>query len=178
MITQYSGKERGVMFLPEIGDEVVVAFENGDPERPVVLGSLWNGKDLGPRNPYRNQDDIKQNEVKRIITKSGNTIEIIDTSGKEVIDLYTAKKECSVQLNNENKTITVHSEKDIISNSPENIKESSMKITMDAVDEINEAAGKKIKINAGVELYLEGPGGSIKIDASGVTIQGVLVKIN
>jgi uncharacterized protein involved in type VI secretion and phage assembly len=107
MVSQYSGKDRGVMFLPEVGDEVVVAFENGDPERPIIIGSVWNGKDLGPRNPYWDGDDLKKNEVKRIVTKSGNSIDIVDTEGKEVIQLCTANKGCLVQLNNKDKIIVL-----------------------------------------------------------------------
>jgi type VI secretion system secreted protein VgrG len=118
MMTPYTGKDRGLMFLPEVGDEVVVAFENGDPERPIVIGSVWNGKDTAPRDPYRSKDDIDNNEVKRIITKTGNTIEIVDTEGKEVIEIYTPKKDCWIQLNNDKKAISFHSEKDILIEAP------------------------------------------------------------
>lgn len=38
------GNRTGLWALPEIGDEVIVAFEQGDPRNPVVLGSLWDGK--------------------------------------------------------------------------------------------------------------------------------------
>jgi Rhs element Vgr protein len=118
MMTPYAGKDRGIMFLPEKGDEVVVAFENGDPERPIVIGSVWNGKDTAPRDPYRTKDDVENNEVKRIITKTGNTIEIVDTQGKEAIEIYTPKKDCWIQLNNDKKAISLHSEKDILIEAP------------------------------------------------------------
>jgi uncharacterized protein involved in type VI secretion and phage assembly len=99
--TPHSGGSRGMMFLPEIGDEVVIAFELGDPERPVIIGSLWNNRDQAPRDPYRQQSDIDQNETKRIITKSGNTISIIDTPNKEVIEFATPDNRCWLQLSND-----------------------------------------------------------------------------
>jgi uncharacterized protein involved in type VI secretion and phage assembly len=40
-----AGKERGVLMLPQVGDEVLIGFEHDDPNRPFVIGSLWNGKD-------------------------------------------------------------------------------------------------------------------------------------
>ncbi|MGM0578101.1 MAG: phage baseplate assembly protein V [Myxococcota bacterium] len=46
--TPMAGLERGIWFLPEVDDEVLVMFEHGDVRRPVVIGSLWNGKDLPP----------------------------------------------------------------------------------------------------------------------------------
>jgi len=132
----HGGGNRGMIFLPEIGDEVVVAFEHGDPERPIIIGSLWNNRDLAPRTPYRQQSDIDQNEVKQIITKSGNTISIIDTPNKEVIELATPGNRCWIQLSNDKSApdpkstpgvdittsnvprITLHSDGDIVLDAP------------------------------------------------------------
>ena len=46
--TMMAGRNRGTMFIPDIGDEVLVAFEHGDPRLPFVIGALWNGKDQPP----------------------------------------------------------------------------------------------------------------------------------
>ena len=40
-----AGKDRGLLMMPLVGDEVLVGFEHGDARRPFVLGSLWNGED-------------------------------------------------------------------------------------------------------------------------------------
>jgi len=88
MMTPHAGGGRGFMFMPEVGDEVVVAFEDGDPERPMVLGCVWNGVDQAPRGEFRS-DDVAPNEVKRIVTKSGNRLQFVDTKGKESIVLST-----------------------------------------------------------------------------------------
>ena len=84
----HAGPDRGFMFMPEVGDEVAVAFEDGDPERPVILGSLWNGVHTQPREELRG-DDIAANDVKRIMTKSGNRIQMSDKPGVETIVLAT-----------------------------------------------------------------------------------------
>lgn len=108
MAVPYSGNARGVHFLPEIGDEVLVIFELGDPERPIVLGAVWNGKDLA--------QTTDKNVAKRIVTRSGNTIQFFDEDGsKERIEIYSATGQCWVQLANNGgqPLLTIHSEGDI-----------------------------------------------------------------
>jgi type VI secretion system secreted protein VgrG len=82
MMTPHAGGGRGFMFMPEKGDEVVVAFEDGDPERPVVLGCVWNGVDTAPRETFWG-DDIAPNDVKRVMTKSGTRFQMVDKEGKQ-----------------------------------------------------------------------------------------------
>ncbi|HYZ87621.1 MAG TPA: phage baseplate assembly protein V [Bryobacteraceae bacterium] len=89
MIAPHAGSGRGFMFMPEVGDEVLVAFEHGDPERPVVLGSLWNGVQSAPREGFWSGDDVACNDVKRIVTKSGHRIQFVDVPGKECMVLAT-----------------------------------------------------------------------------------------
>ncbi len=108
MAMPYAGNERGVHFLPEIGDEVLVAFELGDPERPIVLGALWNGADHAPTTAH--------NVAKRIVTRSGNTIQFFDQdSNNERIEIFSATGKCWLQLANNGgqPLLTIHSEGDI-----------------------------------------------------------------
>ncbi|GGG97492.1 type VI secretion system Vgr family protein [Silvibacterium dinghuense] len=87
-VSPHAGPDRGFMFMPEVGDEVAVAFEDGDPERPVILGALWNGVQTQPRAELRG-GDIADNDVKRIMTKSGNRIQMSDKAGVETLILAT-----------------------------------------------------------------------------------------
>ena len=91
-----AGKDRGVYFLPEIDDEVLVAFEHGNPSFPLILGALWNGQDSPPA---KNEDG--KNDVRVIKSRSGHVIrltdkdneakiEIIDNSGKNSLVFDTA----------------------------------------------------------------------------------------
>jgi uncharacterized protein involved in type VI secretion and phage assembly len=87
-LTPYAGADRGVFFRPEIGDEVFVAFEEGDPERPVILGSAWNMSDAIPNEGFWG-GETHNNDVKRIVTKSGHRISLIDKQGAESIAIAT-----------------------------------------------------------------------------------------
>ncbi len=87
-LTPYAGAGRGLFFRPEVGDEVLVAFEEGDPERPVILGSAWNMSDAIPNEDFWG-GETHENDVKRIVTKSGHRISLIDKQGAESIGIAT-----------------------------------------------------------------------------------------
>ena len=76
-----AGSGTGVYFLPDVGDEVLVAFEHGDLAKPVILGSLWNGTRQPPQS---NVDGL--NRLRTIKTK-GHTIVFDDTTGMEKIQI-------------------------------------------------------------------------------------------
>jgi uncharacterized protein involved in type VI secretion and phage assembly len=88
MISPSAGADRGMMFMPEVGDEVLLGFEHGDMERPYVLGGLWNGVDGTPRNEFWG-GDVEKNNIKRIVTKSGHRIQLSDQPGQEAITIAT-----------------------------------------------------------------------------------------
>jgi len=78
--TPMAGNQMGMYFLPEVGDEVLVAFEHGDLSNPVVIGSLWN-----PRVPPPTTNSNGQDNIRMIKTRSGHTITLDDTDGSENI---------------------------------------------------------------------------------------------
>src|SRR5687768_6151379 len=78
------GKDRGTVWLPEVGDEVLVAFEKGDIDHPYVLGGLWNGVDVPPE---KNEDG--NNDTKMIKTRCGHQVKFFDKAGEEQIEIKT-----------------------------------------------------------------------------------------
>ena len=121
-ISPHAGPDRGFMFMPEVGDEVAVVFEDGDPERPIIIGSLWNGVQQAPRAEFWGSE-IEDNNVKRIITKSGNRVQFIDTPEKESVIIATPNKLriSMIEKTNEHgrSTILLHSEDgDILLSAP------------------------------------------------------------
>ena len=85
-----TGVGTSAMWIPDIGDEVVLAFEHGDPNRPVVIGSLWNGKDLPPSS-------LPANKFRSLFqgrSASGGINEIVldDTNGQERLILRSGNQ--------------------------------------------------------------------------------------
>jgi uncharacterized protein involved in type VI secretion and phage assembly len=80
-----AGNNRGTWFIPDVGDEVLVAFEGGDPARPYVVGALWNGQDAGPAN----MDGAGRNNLKVLRSRNGVKVTLDDQDGQEKMILET-----------------------------------------------------------------------------------------
>lgn len=83
LATLMAGRERGTWFIPEVDDEVLVAFTAGDPRRPVVIGALWNGVDAPPETMNAG------NDLRSITSRSGHTLTFDDSAGAEKVELRT-----------------------------------------------------------------------------------------
>jgi uncharacterized protein involved in type VI secretion and phage assembly len=80
-----AGASRGSWFIPDVDDEVLVAFEAGDPRRPYVVGALWNGKDTPPES----MDGAGNNFIKSITSRNGVKVTLDDQDGQEKLILET-----------------------------------------------------------------------------------------
>jgi len=140
--TPMAGKEQGIYFLPEVEDEVLVIFEQGDLRSPYILGGLWNGKDTPPIN---NRDG--KNNQRLIKSRSGHTIRLNDEDGKESIDIIDKTEKNKISIDTANNTITLESDKDII------LRASQGKIQLEAQSlEVKTSAETKIEAGAGMEI--------------------------
>lgn len=159
-----AGKDMGSFFLPDVGDEVLVAFEQGNIKHPYVIGMLWNGKDTPAENNSDGKNNIREiksrsghriifndnsqqkKESIKIVTKAGHTILLDDSSGMEKIQIIDKTGSNSVNIDSVKKSVTIES-----------------------------AASLKIK-SPMIDLEASG---SINIKSNGmVTIKGSLVKVN
>lgn len=137
------GANRGIYFMPEINDEVLVAFEFGDFDHPYVVGGLYNGQDA-PAAAL--SDVVASGKVKtRVIkTRTGHTVTFVDEdSGEEYIDIKDSKGNTELKFDTANKKITMTCQGEIELNAQGNI-------TMTSQQDI-----------------------SIKTDSGNVTIQGM-----
>ena len=104
-----AGAGRGFWFLPEVDDEVLVAFEHGNPEVAYVVGALWNGKD---EPPVTNSDG--RNDVRVIRSRSGHVIRLTDTAGDERIEIVDKSAGNSIVISTKDNRITITSKADVV----------------------------------------------------------------
>lgn len=83
LATLFAGNDRGSWFIPDVDDEVLVAFEHGDARRPYVLGGLWNGRDRPPEAAG------PDNNKKVLCSRNGVKITLDDQDGQEQLVLET-----------------------------------------------------------------------------------------
>ena len=121
--TQMSGNQYGSYFLPEVDDEVLVAFAGGDVHQPFVIGSLWNGnrkppqknsdgnndvREIVSRQGHRLQfDDGEKGGHLRLETKGGHVIELDDSDGKENVEISDKSGNNRIRLDSSSDTVSI-----------------------------------------------------------------------
>lgn len=154
VLSPMAGNDRGLYTLPEVDDEVLVAFEHGRVEFPYVLGSLWNGKDKPP-----GKNDDGKNNVRALKSRSGHTISLDDTDGEEKIEIVDAKGKESLVFDTAKNTITITADKDVVIES----KNGKVQITAKAGVEIKSQdgpakleAGGNVDVKSGAQVNVKG----------------------
>ena len=189
-----AGDEWGAFFLPEVEDEVLLAFAEGDISNPFVIGVLYNGK----AKPAYPQDG--KNFVKSLRTKGGNEIFFNDEAGKEKVEIKTKEGFSLILDQGENGLLQLSTKggHSILLDDKKKVAEiktsGGLKITMDDNKKslgITDGSNKIVMESAGItiqsssKLTLKSTQVEIQGDAqltvksSGIlTLQGALVKIN
>ena len=182
--TLYASKDGGIIFFPEIGDEVIVGFVDDDPRYGVVLGSLYNDK---------NKPSVEinaKNETKKILTNT--KMEITFDEKDKIISILTPEKN-SIVISDKNKSITLTQGGDTISLSDGSIDiKCSKDITLNGKNITLKASGS-VTVKASTDLKLEGNNATLKgslganveggtsanLKSSGMTaVKGAMVNIN
>lgn len=162
--TLMAGAERGTFFLPDVGDEVLVAFEHGDLNFPYVIGFLWNGK---AKPPETNSDG--KNNIRKIRSRSGHEIIFNDdeTAKKEKIEIHTNTGH-KIVLDDSSGQEKI----EIID------KTGSNKIIIDSVqNSISMESSMQLKIKSNL-VEIEGTSAMTLKSTGPLTIEGLPIKIN
>lgn len=159
--TPMTGNGHGFQVLPEVNDEVLVVFEHGDLNHPIVIGSLWNGQD---KPPLTSANAVASGKTEQRIfkTRVGHTILLKDKSGEEAIHFIDKSGNNKILIETHNKTITVESEDKIV------LKGKNIDIT--ATDAIN-ITGKDITTKANGALKEEATNTVTVKGTGGVTVE-------
>jgi uncharacterized protein involved in type VI secretion and phage assembly len=165
LVMPMAGKERGWMTIPEVGDEVLVAFVHGDINNAIVVGAMYNGVDTPP---YANEDG--DNNLRVFQSRSGHRVTFDDTDGDERVELILHNEEIRVIWDAANKVIGVYSGKDIIVEAKETISVKCKDFILEAGNSIGMKSGSSTEIKTG---------SSLKVDGGGkLTLKGAKTDIN
>ncbi len=182
-MTPYVMNEGGNFFVPEIGSDVLVAFEDGDMERPYVMGAFNTSPSQFCPDPAWGDATP---DIKAIRTISGHTIEFHDVGGSEKIRIYDKDQVSEITLDTANNELRIFS--------TESLKIEAKEIEITAQEGIKIEAGQGIEVEAGQGIGIEASqamelkgqeitagsqGGNISLEASGgdVALQGINVDI-
>lgn len=162
------GDQRGIVAIPEVNDEVLVAFEHGDPEYPYVLGGMFNGQDKVPPGATVEDGAVTRRVIR---TRAGHAITLIDKSGAEAINIVSADSNLMISLDQANGDIKIAntgSGKVTVSSSGglEFRSDGDFKVQASGNVEISGSGQAKLSGSGGVEVS---SGGTAKI--SGAQVQ-------
>ncbi|MFN7898288.1 MAG: type VI secretion system tip protein VgrG [Synechococcaceae cyanobacterium] len=182
----YASAECGFQFLPEVGDEVLVAFMEGDPRFPVVLGSLYSKKHAPAQAP------TAENNLKSLVTKAKLRLDFdeeakairLTTPAKQMLTIDDKAKQLKLEDCNGN-SISL-SDSGIILNSSGDIKlEAKGSIQLSANTNLTAKGGTKLELsapqgefNADSQLTLKGGAQAQLTAGASVVVQAAMVKIN
>jgi uncharacterized protein involved in type VI secretion and phage assembly len=148
LATLMAGNNRGSWFIPDVDDEVLVAFEGGETRRPYVVGALWNGQDAPPES----MDGAGNNYLKVIRSRNGVKITLDDTDGQEQMVIETPGGQ-KVTLKDGPGTV------EAVDSSGNSIKMESSGVTVTAASKVTinaatvEVSAGMVTVNAGMSKF-------------------------
>jgi len=141
------------MFIPRVGQEVLVQFLNGDPDRPVIVGRVYNGENPVPHALPDQKNVITLRTTSTPGGQGFNEIRFKDTAGQEELFIHAQRNRNEVVGNNDHCAVQANRSATIASN-----------------DTLQ--AGNTVTIQAGSEIVLKVGGSVITITGSGINMTG------
>jgi uncharacterized protein involved in type VI secretion and phage assembly len=154
-----AGATRGFYFLPEIQDEVLIAFEQGDPNRPYMVGMLWNGKDKPPEKNAEAADSSGKVNHRILQSRLGHKIVFDDSTDKTSILVEDKTGKQRIYIDSTKNSITVNADGDLTIDVKGNI-------SMKAGGKIDVQAGTSISETAGTEYSMTGKTAKLNSDST------------
>lgn len=191
--TEMAGSKYGTYFLPEVDDEVLVAFENGDIHKPFVIGSLWNGKNKPPQKNSDGNNDTREIRSRSdhkvafddadegsitIQTSAGNEICIDDSGDSETIMIRDKDEKNSVTIDSGKGSVQVDADKEI--------KLSAKNISLNAKQSVDISGNSKVNLKSKGQMKLSSKAkldiksnALMSVNATGpLQIKGAIIQLN
>lgn len=161
VIAPGAGADRGMAFIPEVGDEVLVGFEHGDINYPYVLGGLWNGKD---KSPTKAGDLVSGGKVQKraLQSRTGHAIWLDDSNGGGGITIQDSKG---------NKVVISTSDNSLTAEVQGNV-------TVKSKGNVSVQAQGTVSVEATQSMSLKGMGVTIDAGMGQVTVKGSTINLN
>jgi len=164
-----AGDQEGLLWFPEVNDEVLVSFMRGDARFPTVIGGMYNGKDKPPFPDHIGPDG--KIEIRGMRSGAGHQVVFFDKPGEERIEIASSAGSCTIVLDEVTKTVTVESKGDV------QVK-SGAKVEVQASGDVTVTSGANVTVEATANVEIKA-GANLTLSASGVVeIKGSLVKLN
>lgn len=148
-----AGPSRGSVWLPENDDEVLVAFEQGDIRRPIVIGGLWNGVDAPPGY----ETDGGKQKARRFVSRRGHMITLSDADDSSLVSLSTSDGKLTIVLDETN---------------------GELKVTATSGAKVTISAEGDLAIKSQGQLTLQGQMGAELSSSATVKVKGQMLQLN
>jgi phage protein D len=151
VVSPSAGKDRGLLMMPIVGDEVVVAFEHGDVRRPYVLGSLWNGKGTPGDLVQKDGSFALQSDKLVNVVSTGK----ITVKGKDALEITTDGDNTQKPQG----ALTLQAGKEVT-------EKAGTTMSLESGQSLSIKGGTSVTIEGGTDLTIKAP--SVTVQASGV----------
>ena len=145
-----AGSNRGLFFIPQQDDEVLVAFNQGDIRDPIVIGSLWNSQDLPPATApvdAQNKFIIRTPAGHEILfDDQGQSIQVTSSSDHKI---HLGQSEIKVEMSGSEAKVTLNSEGDLTIEANRTLSLKGQDITLEAQNKVDLKANTSLSINGG-----------------------------
>jgi phage protein D len=168
---QLGGTGGGGVFSPEVGDEVLVSFDQGRLDRPYVIGGLYNGVDKPSSHDGPLVDETSGKVARRsLVSRAGDRLELLSAeSGPSGVRLRTGDGKLTLHLDRQKTEITVHSDGTVNVSATQAVTVKGNGVTLDAGDGALTLSGNSVSLS-GANVSVEG--------RSQCAVKAPMVKIN
>ena len=174
VVSMAAGKNCGILFMPEVDDEVLVAFENGDVNYPYVVGVLWNKKDKPPDGAV-----VAGKVNQRIIrSRSGHVVILDDTQGQEKISITDKTGKNSIEIDSKTNAMTFKTTGDFTIDAGGKLTiKSKQDMTIQSMAKAGISANSNLNLEAKTGANMKAGTSQVDLQAAGAALKGTKVDI-